>query len=82
MTIIVINGGNGMEIDSQIKIVLTEPDGTVVQQVVAGPFFTGQQVMLPSSPYQNRVELYVLAPQVGEVKVFDQIVQFQSPIII
>jgi hypothetical protein len=82
MTIIVINGGNGLDIDSQIKIVLTEPDGTVVQQVVAGPFSMGQQVLLPSSSYQNRVEIYVLVPQVGEVKVYDQIVLFQSPIIV
>jgi hypothetical protein len=35
-------------------------------------------VTFPCSVYNNRVEIWVTAPQVGKIKVYDEIVPFQS----
>ena len=73
-----IRGGNGFNLDSQVDVSLTMPDGTVQQASMYPPFYMGQNVTFPCSVYNNRVEIWVTAPQVGKIKVYDEIVPFQS----
>jgi hypothetical protein len=73
-----IRGGNGFNLDSQADVNLTTPDGNVQSQSMYAPFYMGQNVTFPCSVYNNRVEIWVTAPQVGKIKVYDEIVPFQS----
>ena len=73
-----IRGGNGFNLDSQADVSLTMPDGSVQTQSMYAPFYMGQNVTFPCSVYNNRVEIWVTAPQVGRIKVYDEIVPFQS----
>ena len=73
-----IQGGNGINLDTLVEVSLTKPDGTVQQASMVGPFSMGQQVALPCSTTQNRIQIWVTAPQVGKVKVFDDFVPFRS----
>jgi len=75
---VTIRGGNGFNLDSQVDVSLTMPDGTVQQASMYPPFYMGQNVTFPCSVYNNRVEIWVTAPQVGKIKVYDEIVPFQS----
>jgi hypothetical protein len=75
---VAIRGGNGMNLDSQVDVTLTKPDGTTSQGTMTQPFYMGQQVLLPCSTTQNRIQIWVTAPQVGKVKVFDDLVPFRS----
>jgi hypothetical protein len=73
-----VRGGNGLNLDSQVDVSLTMPDGSVQSQSMYAPFYVGQNVTFPCSVYNNRVEIWVTAPQVGKIKVYDDIVPFQS----
>ena len=75
---VTLRGGNGMNLDSRVDVTFTKPDGTSKQDVMLPPFHVGQQVVFPSSTTQNRVEIWVTAPTVGKVKIYDQIVPFKS----
>ena len=75
---IAIRGGSGINLDSQVDVSLTKPDGTTTQGSMKQPFSMGQQVVLPCSTTQNRIQIWVTAPQVGKVKVFDDLVPFRS----
>jgi hypothetical protein len=75
---VAIRGGSGINLDTQVDVSLTKPDGTVQQGTMVQPFSTGQQVVLPCSTTQNRIQIWVTAPQVGKVKVFDDFVPFNS----
>lgn len=78
LTYVALNGGNGMNFVSQIDVSLTKPDGTVQSQTMGAPHFMGQNVAFPCSTFQNRVEIWATAPEVGRIKVYDQIVPFRS----
>ncbi len=75
---IAIRGGSGINLDSQVDVSLTKPDGTTQQGTMTQPFSMGQQVVLPCSTTQNHVQIWVTTPQVGKVKVFDDLVPFRS----
>jgi hypothetical protein len=75
---IAIRGGSGINLDSQVDVSLTKPDGTTSQGTMKQPFSMGQQVVLPCSTTQNHIQIWVTAPQVGKVKVFDDLVPFRS----
>ena len=78
LTYVGIMGGNGMNTISEVEIILTKPDGTHVIEYMHQPLTMGQNVGIPCSTYRNRVEIWVTAPQVGKIKVYDEIVPFQS----
>lgn len=63
---------------SQVEIILTEPDGTQHIEYMVQPLTMGQNVGIPCSTIKNRVEIWVTAPQVGKIKVYDEIVPFKS----
>jgi hypothetical protein len=73
-----LQGGQGINVDSQVEVTLTQPDGTSQTQYMNQPFSMGQTLSFPCSQYQNRIEIWVVAPQMGSVKVYDEIVPFQS----
>jgi hypothetical protein len=73
-----LQGGQGINVDSQVEVTLTQPDGTAQTQYMNQPFFMGQTLTFPCSTYQNRIEIWVVAPPVGKTKVYDKIVPFQS----
>jgi hypothetical protein len=73
-----LQGGQGINLDSQVEVTLTKPDGTAQTQYMNQPFSMGQTLDFPCSQYQNRIEIWVVAPQLGSTKVYDQIVPFQS----
>lgn len=75
---VAIRGGSGINLDSQVDVSLTKPDGTTTQGTMKQPFSMGQQVVLPCSTTQNHIQIWVTAPQVGKVKVFDDLVPFRS----
>jgi hypothetical protein len=75
---VAIMGGTGMTTDPQVDVTLTKPDGTSETQVMTQPFYSGQNVQFSCSTKQNRIEIWVTAPTVGKVKVYDEIVPFQS----
>jgi len=78
LTFVALNGGNGMNFVSEIDIILTEPDGTQHTEVWTQPLSMGQNVGIPCSTRENRVEIWTTAPQVGKIKVHDEIKPFQS----
>ena len=78
ITYVALNGGNGMNFVAQIEVSLTKPDGTVESQTMNPPHYMGQNVALPCSTTQNRVEIRVAAPDVGMITVYDEIVPFKS----
>jgi len=71
-------GGNGMNFISEVEIILTEPDGIQHIEYMRQPLTMGENVAIPCSTTKNRVEIWVTAPQVGKIKVHDEIVPFQS----
>jgi hypothetical protein len=73
-----LQGGQGINVDSQVEVTLTQPDGTSETQYMNQPFSMGQTLTFACSPYQNRIEIWVVAPPVGKTKVYDLIVPFQS----
>jgi hypothetical protein len=73
-----LQGGQGMNVDSQVEVTLTQPSGVTQTQYMNQPFYMGQTLEFPSSQYQNRIEIWITAPQVGKTKVYDEIVPFQS----
>ncbi|HVP93708.1 MAG TPA: hypothetical protein VMS89_00880 [Methanoregulaceae archaeon] len=75
---IAIRGGNGINLDNRVDVSLTKPDGTTRQGSMTQPFSMGQQVVLPCSTTENHIQIWVTAPQVGKIKVFDDIVPFRS----
>lgn len=78
LTYVALNGGNGMNFVSEIDIILTEPDGTQHTEIWKQPLSMGQNVGIPCSTTKNRVEIWTTAPQVGKIKVYDEIVPFMS----
>jgi hypothetical protein len=78
LTYVALQGGNGMNFIAEVEIILTEPDGTEHTEYMRQPLSMGQNVAIPCSTTKNRVEIWVTAPTVGKVKVYDQIVPFQS----
>jgi hypothetical protein len=78
LTYVAINGGNGMNFVTEVEVILTKPDGTSQTQSMMSPHYMGQNVGFPCSTYQNRVEIWTTAPEVGKIKVYDQIVPFKS----
>ena len=78
LTYVALNGGNGMNFVGPIEVSLTKPDGVVQSQTMNSPHFMGQNVAFPCSTFQNRVEIWATAPEVGRIKVYDQIVPFKS----
>jgi hypothetical protein len=78
LTYVALMGGNGINYVTQIDVNLTMPDGTVKSQSMMTPHYSGQNVSFPCSTWQNRVEIWTTAPQVGKIKVYDEIVPFQS----
>jgi hypothetical protein len=77
LTYVGLNGGAGMNFVTEIEIILTEPDGTKHTEVWIPPFSMGQNVGIPCSVTQNRVEIWTTAPTVGKIKVYDEIVPFK-----
>jgi hypothetical protein len=73
-----LQGGQGINVDSQVEVTLTQPSGATETQYMNQPFYMGRQLAFPASQYQNRIEIWVTAPQVGKTKVYDQVVPFQS----
>lgn len=73
-----LQGGNGMNFIAQVDVVLTMPNGTVNTATMSRPFTMGQKVSIPCSQFENRIEIWVTAPTVGKIKVYDKIVPFQS----
>ena len=73
-----IRGGNGLNTNSQVDVNVTTPDGKVQQKSMFPTFYTGQNVSFPCSTFQNRVEIWVTAPQVGKIKVYDDISPFKQ----
>jgi hypothetical protein len=73
-----IRGGNGFNFVSQVDVNLTTLEGNVQQKSMYPPFSMGQNVVFPCNQYQNRVEIWVTAPQVGKIKVYDEIVPFKQ----
>lgn len=78
LTFVGLMGGNGMNFITEIEIILTEPDGTQHIEYMYQPLMMGQNVGIPCSTIRNRVEIWTTAPTVGKIKVFDEIVPFQS----
>jgi hypothetical protein len=78
LTYVGLMGGNGMNFISEVEIILTEPDGTRHIEHMRQPLTMGENVAIPCSTTKNRVEISVTAPQVGKIKVHDEIVPFQS----
>jgi hypothetical protein len=78
ITYVGINGGNGMNFVTQVEVILTQPDGTSQTQSMMQPHYSGQNVAFPCSTWQNRVEIWTTAPEVGKIKVYDEIVPFKS----
>lgn len=77
ITYVALNGGNGMNFVTQIDVILTKPDGTSDTQSMMPPHFSGQNVAMACSTWQNRVEIWTIAPEVGRIKVYDEIVPFK-----
>jgi len=75
---VTLRGGNGINLDSRVDVTLTGPDGTSQQNYMLPQFYVGQQVTFPCSTNKNRVEIWVTAPTIGKVKVYDQIVTFKA----
>jgi hypothetical protein len=73
-----LQGGKGINVDPQVDVTLTQPSGAAQTQYMNQPFYMGKQVSFPCSQYQNRIEIWVTAPQVGKMKVYDKIMFFQS----
>jgi maltose-binding protein MalE len=73
-----LQGGQGINVDSQVQVTLTQPNGASQTQYMNQPFSMGQTLDFPCSQYQNRIEIWVIAPQLGQTKVYDEIVPFQS----
>jgi len=78
LTYVGLMGGNGMNFIAEVEIILTEPDGTQHIEYMRQPLTMGENVAIPCSTTKNRVEIWVTAPQVGKIKVYDEIVPFQS----
>jgi hypothetical protein len=78
LTFVGLMGGNGMNFITEVEIILTEPDGTQHIEYMRQPLMMGQNVGIPCSTFRNRVEIWTTAPTVGKIKVYDQIVPFQS----
>lgn len=76
LTFVGLMGGNGMNFISEIEIILTEPDGTQRIEYMRQPLVMGQNVGIPCSTFRNRIEIWTTAPQVGKIKVYDEIVPF------
>ncbi len=78
LTYVAINGGSGINFVTDVEAILITPDGTSQSQIMKQPHYSGQNVSFPCSTWQNRVEIWTTAPQVGRIKVYDQIVPFSS----
>jgi hypothetical protein len=77
ITYVALNGGAGMNFVTEIEIILTRPDGTQQTEIWRQPLTMGQNVGFPCSTISNRVEIWTTAPQVGKIKVYDEIVPFK-----
>lgn len=75
---VALQGGQGMNVDPQVNVTLTMPNGEAQTKYMNQPFYMGMNVSFPCNQVKNRIEIVVLAPQVGYTKVYDQIVPFQS----
>lgn len=77
LTYVGINGGNGMNFVTDVEAILITPDGTSQSKTMSQPHYSGQNVSFPCSTWQNRVEIWTTAPDVGKIKVYDEIVPFK-----
>jgi hypothetical protein len=77
LTFVATNGGNGLNFVTEVQVILTQPDGTSQSQSMMPPHYSGQNVSFPCSTWQNRVEIWTTAPEVGKIKVYDAIVPFK-----
>jgi hypothetical protein len=73
-----LQGGQGINVVPQVEVTLTQPSGAAETQYMNQPLSMGQTLSFPCSQYQNRIEIWVEAPQVGKTKVYDEVVPFQS----
>ena len=77
LTYVAINGGNGLNFVTDVEVILIKPDGTSQSQTMSQPHYTGQNVSFPCSTWQNRVEIWTTSPEVGKIKVYDDLVPFK-----
>jgi hypothetical protein len=73
-----LQGGQGINVDSQVEVTLTQPDGTTETQSMNQPLSMGQTLTFSCNRIQNRIEIWTTAPTVGKIKTYDKIVPFQS----
>ncbi len=78
MTQVSIRGGNGLNFITQVDVNLTTLEGKVSSKSMSPPFSMGQNVVFPCSQYENRVEIWVTAPQVGKIKTNDEVIPFKQ----
>ncbi|HOP68036.1 MAG TPA: hypothetical protein PLM96_05360 [Methanoregulaceae archaeon] len=71
-------GGNGLNYVSLVEVTLTKPDGSSETQSMRQPFSMGENLEFPCSTDKNRIEIWATAPEVGRLKVYDEIVPFRS----
>lgn len=71
-------GGNGMNLVTEVEVKLTKPDGDSQVQYMPRPFRMGENLEFACSTDRNRIEIWATAPEVGKIKVYDEIVPFRS----
>ncbi|KQC07076.1 MAG: hypothetical protein APR55_04335 [Methanolinea sp. SDB] len=71
-------GGNGLNYVSLVEVTLTKPDGSSEAQSMRQPFSMGENLEFSCSTDKNRIEIWATAPEVGRLKVYDEIVPFRS----
>ncbi len=70
-----LRGGNGLALDSQVDSTIFRTDGSVEQGSMFQPLHGGQQIVFnATNSDKNRVEIWVTAPTVGKIKVYDDYV--------
>jgi hypothetical protein len=73
-------GGKGLNVITQIDVVVTRSDGVVETGSIKRPLYKGASVSLRSTKpgYVDRTEVYAYTPQGDKVKIFDAYVPFRS----
>ena len=74
-------GGKGLNVITQIDVVVTRSDGVVETGSIKRPLYKGASVSLRSTTkpgYVDRAEVYAYTPQGDKVKIFDKYVPFRS----
>lgn len=74
-------GGKGLNVITQIDVVVTRSDGVVETGSIKRPLYKGASVSLRSTTkpgYVDRAEVYAYTPQGDKVKIFDKYIPFRS----